>query len=682
MYVRQSTAAQVQHHVESTQRQYALVERAVALGWPREQIETVDEDQGRSGSTTDGRSGFNRLADEVAHGRIGAVLAIEVSRLARSSQDWQRLLSLCAVAGVLVIDEQSIYDPAQHDDKLLLDLKGAMSEQELHWLRLRLAGGRLNKARRGEAYVHPPAGYVWTGKGLDLDPDESVRRAVGLVFERFSIEPSAGALLRWARDTGFRIPTRDRTTSQIGWGVLGRARLYDMLHNPVYAGVYVYGRRPTRPTLVDGRIRNMRVRLDNRADWPVGIDDAHPAYITWETHLSNREKLKTNRQHRTSAGPPRGGRALLSGLLLCGRCGRTMSTHYDRAGRWSYRCHREDEGPLTACWSVSGRRLDEAVEALFLDTMVPDQIELGLAVERHAEEQGESLDRAWRTRLEQVRYQARLAERRYMAVDPDNRTVARTLEGQWEQQLREQADVERQYEEARRVQRVQLSDADRARVRQLAEDLPAVWRAPTTSIEDRKAMLRIAIEVVAVSPVDIPQRCTRIDVQWQSGTTSNLSVARPRAGEHRKTAAAIEEQIRALAATGVHDRDIAAKLNQLGFSNAEGRPWTLENIRSYRSYWRIPRVAAALPGIQPLPARDSEGWYSVPGAAARMGVSADTVRRWIRRGLVTSRRGDCGPHRDVHWIVLDADTEQRLRALRSRRGCRHRKNRQADDRSS
>jgi DNA invertase Pin-like site-specific DNA recombinase len=682
VYVRQSTAAQVHHHVESKQRQYALAERAVSLGWPRELVETIDEDQGKSGATAEGRRGFNRLADEVAHGRVGAVFALEVSRLARSSHDWQRLLSLCAVADVLVIDEQSIYDPARHDDKLLLDLKGAMSEQELHWLRLRLAGGRLNKARRGEAYVHPPAGYVWTPTGLALDPDESVRRAVRWVFERFTIEPSGGAVLRWARDVGFRIPTRNRTTSEVRWSILGASRLYDMLHNPVYAGVYVFGRRPTRKTLVDGKIGQSRRRLDDRKDWPVSLDDAHPAYITWETYMSNRDKLTANRQQRVDGGAPRRGDALLSGLLLCGRCGYRMGTHYDRGGRWSYRCHRDDGGPRTSCWSAAGKPLDNAVEQLFLNTMVPEHIELGLAVERHARDQGESLDRAWQTRLEQVRYQVRLAERRYMAVDPDNRTVARTLEGRWEDALREAADVDRQYDEARRIKRVQLTDTDRVRIRQLAEDLPAVWRAPTTAVEDRKAMLRIAIEIVALSPVDLPLRRTQIDVQWHSGTTSTVFVARPRRGEYLKTTAPIEETIRALAADGLHDSKIAGELNENGFSNGAGEPWTLQTVRSFRSRRKIPRVAATLHHTPLLPERDAEGWYSVPGAAAHMSVSSDTVRRWIRRGLVTSRRGDHGPHRNVYWLTLDPETEQRLRALRNRRGGRHQKETRPTDSTS
>lgn len=666
VYVRQSTAAQVHEHVESTQRQYGLVERAVALGWAREQVEVIDEDQGRSGSTTDGRHGFARLAHDVAHGKVGAVLAVEVSRLARSSQDWQRLLSLCAVARVVVVDEQSVYDPGQHDDKLLLDLKGAMSEQELHWLRLRLAGGRLNKARRGEAYVHPAAGYVWGEHGLELDPDEAVRKAIQLLFDRFAVEPSTHAVLRWAHDRGFQMPTRDRTTWQVSWSPLGRARLGAILHNPVYTGIYVYGRRPTKQVLVNGEVRTVRVRLDDRSEWPVGIDGDHPGYLTWETYMHNQEKLRKNRSHATTPGPPREGRALLTGLLLCGRCGRRMSPRYDRgersAARWTYSCHQDDDGLRVHCWSVSGKALDAAVESLFLSTMVPSEIELSLAVEREAERQGESLEQAWGTRLEQVRYEARVAERRYMAVDPDNRVVARTLEANWEQRLRDLATVERQYDDARKTQKVILSDDDRLRIRELARDLPAVWHAATTSVADRKAMLRIAIDVIAAQPVDVPRRSTRLDVQWQGGATSSLVVPRFRKGEYRRTSQAVIDQVRELAAEGRHDEDIADELNRRGILNGEGRAWKLDTIRSMRSRLRIPKVAPDRLRMPPLPARDAAGRHSVPGLAARMGVNESTVYRWIAHGLVSAVRGDLGTHRNVFWVDLDEQTEARLRA--------------------
>jgi len=666
VYVRQSTGAQVHLNVESKQRQYALADHAEALGWSADAVEIVDEDQGRSGSSTDGRDGFVRLAHDVAHGKVGAIFAVEASRLARSSQDWQRLLSLCAVAQVAVIDEHTVYDPSHHDDKLLLDLKGAMSEQELHWLSLRLAGGRLNKARRGESYITPPTGYIWGGKGLALDPDEAVRNAVAVIFERFSIEPSARAVQRWALQSGFLMPTRQRGGGPVQWRPLGNARLNDMLHNPAYAGVYVFGRKPVRKVLVDGEIRQVRHWLKEPAEWPVRIDDAHPAYISWETYMSNQDKLRQNVSGTGSQvrGAPREGPALLSGLLLCGRCGRRMTPRYRSIQRgdpwWSYTCWGDSsKGPKT-CWSVAGPAIDQAVEELFLSTMVPDELELSLAVECETESQAASLERAWRTRIEQAQYEARLAERRYKAVDPDNRVVARTLEGEWEQRLQDLQAAEQQYAEACRQRLTELTTQDRERIRQLARDLPAVWRSSTTQPAERKAMLRLVIEAIALHPVDVPRRCTKMRVQWHSGVVSELEVVRYRRGESHRHAPEAVQRVRELAAMGLHDDEIAQQLNDEGLRTGTGLMWSDEHVRQLRCRKRIERLAPDRPRMPPLPHQDADGRYSVPGAMARFGVSQGIVYRWIKQGLVKASRADHGTHRDVYWLDIDADTAARL----------------------
>ncbi len=675
VYVRQSTPGQVREHVESKQRQYALADRAVALGWNRTAVEIVDEDQAKSGSSTQGRDGFARLAHEVAHGKVGAILALEVSRLARSSQDWQRLLSLCAVAHVVVIDEQTVYDPSHHDDKLLLDLKGAMSEQELHWLSLRLAGGRLNKARRGESYVTPPTGYVWGGRGLELDPDESVRRAVEVIFARFAIEPSARAVLRWAAATGFRMPLRDRTSSELSWVALGNVRLNTMLKNPAYAGVYVFGRHPIKTALVDGEIRKVRKRLDDPTEWPVRIDNAHPAYITWEKYMSNRDKLRDNMTIPSGAtrGAPREGAALLAGVILCGRCGRRMSARYSshtksRSWSWSYACWGEHGKGRETCWSVAGASIDRAVEKLFLDTMIPSELDLSLAVEREVHQQADSLEKAWRARIEQARYEARRAERRYKAVDPDNRVVARTLESDWEQRLRDLEAVEQQYAEARRNARVELTKQDRDRIRQLARDLPAVWAAPTTLPADRKAMLRLAIEAVAVNPVDVPRRSTRIKVQWTSGAVDELIVPRFHKGEYRKNPTQAIQRIRELAAAGLRDDEIGQQLEAEGLRTGTGLVWQEEHVRQARSRYDIERIASDRRRIFPLPHRHPErGWFSIPGAMARFGVNESMVRRWIAHGLVRTTQSDFEQHHNVRWLDIDDVTAARLDArLRDR----------------
>lgn len=481
VYVRQSTTAQVYEHGESTKRQYALAERAATLGWTKETIEVIDEDLGRSGASADGRTGFARVKEGVARGEVGAIFAIEVSRLARSSEDWQRLLALCAVAEVAVVDENVVYDPADKDDKLLLDVKGTMSEAELHWIGLRMNGARQSMARRGAPHIPVPTGYVWSDGALRLDPDQAVQTAVGRVFERFAIEPSAYAVVRWARETGLSFPTRRGYadgTSEITWKPLGASRLHTILNNPIYSGTYPYGRRPERKVLVDGEIRRVRASGRDPQTWKVRKERAHPGYIDWETFSRNQQKLRDNlfKMGNATPGAAREGGALLQGMTVCGRCGRRMRVAYGGAAttRYGYLCAGErDKGQVT-CWQTPGTPIDRAIEDLFLQTMIPKEIELSLAVEREVGAQSGSVEQQWKLRLETAGYEARRAERRYRAVDPDNRVVARTLESDWELRLRELQDVEQQFERARREHRIELTEADRARIRALARELPKV----------------------------------------------------------------------------------------------------------------------------------------------------------------------------------------------------------------
>jgi DNA invertase Pin-like site-specific DNA recombinase len=675
VYVRQSTAAQVFEHGESTKRQYALVERAVALGWVREAVETVDEDLGRSATSTEGRNGFGRLVDAVVEGEAGGILAIEVSRLARSSEDWQRLLSLCAVAQVAVIDESTIYDPGTPDDKLLLELKGTMSEAELTWLGLRLTGARRSKARRGELRLAVPTGYVWGENGYELDPDEAVRGAVRLVFERFAVEPSAWAVVRWAREKGLLFPTRrgqGEGTSEVRWKPLGITRLIDMLHNPVYAGAYVFGRRRERKVLLEGQIRRVREASWDPARWPVRIEGAHEGYISWEAFVRNQEKLRQNVRSMggVTAGAPREGPALLSGLVLCGRCGRRMQTTYRGSGRgsWRYGCPGDSDHGEPICWSLSGEPIDRAVEVCFLEAVVPSELELSLAVEREVERQAEDLGRQWRARIEQAQYEARRAERRYKAVDPENRVVARTLERQWEERLREVEEVERQYAEARRHRGVELTEADRARIRALARDLPSVWRAPTTSPEDRKAMVRLVIEAVSLYPVEVPRRATRVRIEWQSATVTELEVARADRRTRTQTPPEALERIGGLAGAGERDERIAERLNVEGFRTGAGKNWTRDAVRWARRRGKIERVAADAPRRPALPDRHPDGRYSVSGAAKRFGVTLEVVRGWLRRGLIFGRREAYGPHTRVWWLEIDAAAAARLEGGSRRTG--------------
>ena len=663
VYVRQSTAAQVFEHGESTQRQYALVDRALALGWERAAIEVVDEDQGRSGATIDGRHGFARIAEAVAHGQAGGVLAVEASRLARSSEDWQRLLSLCAVAQVVVVDESTIYDPNDHDDRLLLDLKGTMSEAELHWLGLRLTGARQNTARRGALRLPAPTGYLWGESGFVLDPDEAVRGAVRAVFERYTVEPSAWAVVRWARDVGLQFPRRivyaDGGT-EVAWRSLGASRLHEVLRNPVYAGAYVYGRRPVRKVLVDGQIRRVRHGGRDPEQWAVRRLGAHPGYITWEAYVHNQEKLRQNHARFGGAvrGAAREGAALLGGLVLCGRCGRRMRTSYrgHASRQWDYVCLGDHSHGQTRCWSVPGPPIDAAVEALLLETVVPSELALALAVEQEVESQGTELAHLWRARLEQGAYEARRAERRYKAVDPENRVVARTLEREWEARLRQLAEVEREHEAARRQKRVELSADDRRRIRALARDLPAVWQASTTAPADRTAMVRLVMEAIALSAVEVPERTTRVRVQWHSGVVSELTVPRPDRRQRRRTPARAVERIGQLATAGERDDVIADRLNAEGIVTGVGRRWNVWAVRWARQRNGIARVAPDAPRRTPVPERHPDGRYSVFGAAKRFGVSPHVVCRWLRQGLITGRQECYGVYRSVWWLEIDDAT--------------------------
>ena len=572
-----------------------------------------------------------------------------------------------------VIDEQTIYDPQAPDDKLLLDLKGTMSEAELHWLGLRLTGARRHKARRGALRLPAPTGYVWREGGLALDTDEAVVQAIRVLFERFRVEPSVWSLLRWARAAGLEVPTR-RTwadgTSEVQWKPVGASRLYHVLHDPIYAGAYVYGRSRHREQIVDGQVRRVRYLERDPDKWLVVNQGAHPGYLTWEEYLENQEKLRHNlsRMANPRMSAPREGPALLCGLLVCCRCGRRMSAHYSGRGRsyFTYSCTGERDRGQVLCWTVPGAAIDAAVEELFLQTMVPEELELSLAVEREVEGRAEELAQAFRARMEQAAYEARRAERRYKAVDPDNRVVARTLEREWEEKLQAVAELEQQYARARKERRVELSEEDRRRIRALGRDLPQVWRAPTTTVADRKAMLRMVIEAIALHPVEVPRRVTEVKVQWQGGQVTELEVPRPSRRQCMRTGELAVARLRELAAAGLRDDEIAVRLNGGGYVTGRGKSWTEWAVQWARRKEGIERVAPDRARGRPLPDRHPDGRYSVAGAAQRFGVSVQVVRGWIRRGLVAAQRERYAGYPGVWWIVIDEAAATRLEQLTRR----------------
>jgi DNA invertase Pin-like site-specific DNA recombinase len=666
VYLRQSTLKQVHEHRESTARQYALRQRAVALGWDERQIEVIDDDLGQSGASAEGRQGFQRLAEGVAHGRVGAIFALEVSRLSRSSADWHQLLQLCGLADVLLIDEQAVYAPNDYNDRLLLGLKGTMSEAELYWMRLRLEGGRLSKARRGELFMTPPAGYEWDAetRRFRFDSDEQVQRAIRLIFERFRIDGTANGVARYFLQHGLKMPGHDAPGTQpISWREANTSIVLRMLHSPVYAGAYVFGRTEERLGLVGGKVRRRQVKRFPQEDWKTCLRDHHPAYISWEEFMANVQKLRDNRTNLRS-GDPRGavreGHALLQGLVLCGRCGHRM--HVDYHGprcRAAYSCCPKPGA--AACWNLPATPVDQAVAKLFLEAMTPAGIELGLAVVRETERQAGEIERQWQLRRERLRYEAQLAERRYKAIDPDNRVIARTLEREWNDKLAELEEFDREHQQVRQYEKIELTREDRARILSLAKDLPAVWNAKTTTHAERKNLLRMVVQEVTLSPIDVPQRMTRVQVLWQTGATSDFTV--PRKDKYVATMTSPEALavLRRLFAEQKTDVEIAKELNRRGLKTGVGRRWDSDAVRRIRYYHEMYREAKT---VRRAPDRRADGLYSVHGVAACIDVPPSVVRYWATHGVLEPEKHG-GPGRP-YWFVLDRATIERLKKVRAK----------------
>jgi DNA invertase Pin-like site-specific DNA recombinase len=665
VYLRQSSLQQVREHRESTTRQYALQQRAIELGWSSGDVEVIDDDLGQSGTTAEGRVGFARLAEDVARGQVGAIFALEVSRLARCSADWHRLLDLCGLADVVIVDEQVVYNPSDYNDRLLLGVKGTMSEAEQYWMRLRLQGGMLSKARRGEMHMRPPTGYEWDDVALSyrITSDESVHRAIALVFERFRLDATAGAVVRYFESKQLRLPTYGMQ-NKLRWIPPTRSAVLNMLHNPTYAGAYVYGRRCSRRALVNGTIKKRHRTNLLPEDWKVCLRGRHPAYISWDEFMDNQKRLDANRNGKTNAnqrGAPRDGEALLHGLVLCGVCGRRMYTRYTgKSARPMYFCNDNQQGGSAGGrWWVSAPAIDDAVAELFLAVVQPPDLELGLAVAGEAERQAGEVDRQWKLRLDQLRYESCLAERRYKAVDPDNRVVARTLEREWNDKLSELEALEREHQEVRRREKVELSDADRKQILALARDLHRVWNARTTSAADRKNLVRMLIEKITLTPIDVPSRMSRVQVLWKTGAVDELQVGRRSVrdpewpeGPPPQLIELIRDRFRA----GDGDAAIAAQLNARGFRTRRDRAWSVHSVVTERHRLRLLR-----PFHKPTPERRADGLYSVRGVAARMGVTEGIVCRWIQMGwLVPVVRGR------PRWFKLDDATLERLHAAKAR----------------
>jgi DNA invertase Pin-like site-specific DNA recombinase len=661
VYVRQSTPQQVRANRESRDRQYALADHAVAFGWPRDRVLVIDEDQGQSGRSASDRTGFQRLLAEVTMGHVGLVLGLEMSRLARSSADWHRLLEMCAMCGALLADQDGVYDPTEPNDRLLLGLKGTLSEAEMFTLRNRLERGRQNKAARGELFYGVPTGYVQLPSGeVVLDPDEQVREMVRLIFEKFDELGTAWAVFRYLLDAGMRVglrASRGPKQGELVWRRPTRGTVERLLHHPIYAGVYTHGRHQyARMTSMGRPVPSCRrVPL---SEVPVLMRDRLPAYITWEKFLENQQRLERNRSAATEPGVPRAGAALLSGLIACGTCGCLLRTSYrGRNARPYYSCASHlQRGHEQTCFGVRASPVDELAATEVLRALVPAALELSLRAADDVCRERERLDRHWRQQRERSRYEAERAERQYQAVDPTNRLVARTLEQRWEEALRRVRQVDEEYERFVNTSPTRLSAADRDRIRTLAADIPALWHAPETVAADRKEVIRCLVERVVVTVAPDSEQ-VGVAIHWQGGSVTRHAVIRPLGQyEQLRDYPQLIAAIRRWHAAGCPPREIAERLNEAGFRTPrKHRPFKREQVHEL-----MRRIGLNCGRMLPERLEASEWWLS--DLADRLGVKAMSVRRWVARGWVRARwskRLRC-------WIVwADRAEQKRLRALAS-----------------
>jgi DNA invertase Pin-like site-specific DNA recombinase len=640
VYIRQSTPGQVEHNRESTARQYALADRACQLGWSREQVVLVDEDLGLSGSGTDKRSGFARLTSEVALAHVGIVLGLEVSRLARNNADWYRLLELCGVTDTLIGDNDGVYHPALFNDRLLLGLKGTMSEAELHIIRARLDGGIRNKAARGELRRGLPVGFVWgeqDGQVL-FHPDEAVTGAVRTVFERFAEFGSARRVWLWFRSEGLSFPlqtTPGGLLSPIRWVAPTYTALHHILSNPVYAGAYTYGKTKYERYVDEHGAVRKRTRHLPMDQWSVLIQDHHPGFIDWATYQANQARLDSNirpRPHQ-AGGAVREGSALLQGLATCGHCGRRLHVHYrGRNSAPGYHCAGKDlvAGRGVYCLNVGGMVIEQAVANAFLEAITPAAIEaMRLSVEQLQSNHDAGLSQ-WRLEVERARYEAERAERRYRAVEPENRLVARGLETEWENRLRDVASAEMELRRRAQQRPSTVSPDQLKAIERLGSDIRQVWNATPTTDRDRKELLRTLLEEVVLNLKRAEGRA-HLTLRWRGGAITMLDIPVPR---FKPMGPRTDEDTISLLrrlATLYPDEVIAGILNRQGRKTATGERFTANQVGSLRRYRDIPRFQES---ITPL-----EGeLVSIRKAAQMLGMNTSSIHRWLADGFIAGEQ--------------------------------------------
>lgn len=637
VYIRQSTVQQVERHQELTRLQYALVERAVQFGWDHGAIIVIDDDQGRSGASIEGRPGFQRLVAEVGLGKVGLVLGVEMSRLARSCRDWHQLLEICALFDTLIADADGVYDAGNFNDKLLLGLKGTMSEAELHIIKARMLEGKRAKARRGELGMRLPMGYVRRPSGeVTLDPDEQAQGTIRLAFDLFERFRTVGKVMVYLVEHDIRMPVRNSSgpnKGELEWHRVNRVSLHNLFSNPTYAGVYVYGKRPIDPRRrKPGRPGTGR-RPSRVEDAEVFLPDRVPGYISWAQYQRNQAQLRSNRA--TVTGPPRAGQALLSGLLVCGRCGLRMAAQYNNNGAYPrYAC-----GSMAYCYAdpvcqtLKAAPLDALVERLMHEALEPAALEASLLVATDLEREREVIERQWRQRVERARYEAERMHRQFNAVEPENRLVARTLERQWEQALAEQTRLEAEHERVRRDQPSPLSLAEVAAIRELAKDLPGIWTAATQ--EERQTLVRLLLERILVEVVDGSEQ-VRVVCHWHGGAQTTHQLIRPVARlAQLSTYDALVAHAAELYRAGQSYPVIAETLNLEGWRPAKRRDtFNGSMVHHLLSKTGIvtPKYRRRCPNID----RDPDEW-TIAELARHIPMPEPTLYTWVQQGRLRSR---------------------------------------------
>ena len=665
VYVRQSTPHQVLHHQESTRLQYNLTERAVALGWSRERVLVIDDDLGRSGASSEGRPGFQRLVAEVGLDHVGILLGIEMSRLARSCRDWHHLLEVCALFGTLLSDLDGVYDPAHYNDRLLLGLKGTRSEAELHIIKQRMHAGKLAKAQRGELGMLLPLGYVKRPSGeIVKDPDEQAQHLVATLFEQFQIRGTIHGVLCYLVEKELKVPIRVASglaKGELRWARPNRMTLQNVFNNPMYAGAYVYGRRPTDPRAKrPGRPATGR-KVAHLGEWAVCLRDRLPAYITWERYEQNLRQMELNRN--VTRGVARKGATLLAGLVRCGRCGQRMVAQYCD-GYPRYVCVYGTTvyaGP--SCQSLAARAVDRVVEALVLRALEPSALEVSLAVASDLEHERTREEQQWQQRLERARYDVARARRQYDAVEPENRLVARSLERSLEEQLVAEHKVQEDYRRARAARPATLTDAEHTAIRALATELPKLWSSPTTTNDQRKNVVRQLLEEARVTVKGTSEQVDLV-LRWAGGHETTTTLVRPvgklaqlsyyddlvrRAEQLRRERPLLQQ--------------VAEALNAEGWRPAKRRAtFTASMVASLLAPKEAERSTGA--STPPSPKLEANEW-TLPALADQLTMSRVTLHSWVRRGWVRARKESSSRPLGV-WIVWADENElKRLAALRS-----------------